>query len=68
MVGSCLVGLVWLIGSCRWGWFGHVRLVVFGLLYQIVGLGRFVIRLGYLGLVGMGWVVRSSWSGLVSEV
>ena len=57
-----------MVGRVMFGRFGHVRLVVFGLLYQIVGLGRFVIRLGYLGLVGMGWVVRSSWSELVSEV
>ena len=34
------------------------------MLYQIVGLGRFVVRLGYLGQVGMGWVV---WSGLVGQ-
>ena len=63
-----MVGLVWLIWYFWWGWFGHVRFVVFGWLYQIVGLGRFVVRLGYLGRVRMGWVVRSSWSALVSEV
>ena len=34
----------------------------------IVGFGRIVVRFGYLGRVGMGWVVRSSWSGLVIEV
>ena len=60
LLGSCLVGLVSLIGSCWWCCIGHVRLGMFSWLYQIVGLGTWV-EVGWVGwssLVGQAWLVR----------